>query len=68
MEFLRLHANLVDRDDGVVAPHPPIYDALRKLQHNLVASGHDVIDWEPVDHQGAWDLIVSVVSHIFLER
>lgn len=45
-------------DDGVVAPHPPIRDALARARDALLAAGHDVIDWEPVDHQVAWDLIV----------
>lgn len=60
-------------DDGVVTPHPPILDALARARDALTAAGHDVIDWEPVDHQEAWDLIVrahvpswlgSVMSHM----
>lgn len=48
-------------DDGVVAPHPPIIEALRKTQCALRAAGHDVISWDPLDnHQFAWDLIVSI--------
>ena len=46
-------------DDGVVTPHPPILDALKKVKSALLAAGHDVTAWEPVDHQEAWDLIVS---------
>jgi amidase len=46
-------------DDRVVLPHPPILDALKQVKDALVAAGHEVISWEPVDHQGAWDLIVS---------
>ena len=45
-------------DDGVVQPHPPILDALKRTRDALVASGHNVISWVPVDHQQAWDLIV----------
>ena len=53
-------------DDGVVAPHPPILDALQRTRAALTAAGHDVIDWEPVDHQEAWDLIVrSVLARIY---
>ena len=53
-------------DDGVVTPHPPILDALRRTQDALTAAGHDVIVWEPVAHQSAWDLIVrSVRARIY---
>ena len=45
-------------DDGVVAPHPPILDALKRARDALLAAGHDVISWEPLDHKAAWDLIV----------
>ncbi|KAH9858328.1 general amidase GmdA [Lenzites betulinus] len=47
-------------DDGVVAPHPPIVDALARGRDALRAAGHDVISWEPVDHQAAWDLILKL--------
>lgn len=47
------------RDDGVVAPHPPIAAQLQKTRAALLAAGHEVIDWVPMDHQEAWDLIVS---------
>ncbi|EIW63987.1 general amidase GmdA [Trametes versicolor FP-101664 SS1] len=47
-------------DDGVVAPHPPIRAALARARDALLAAGHDVIDWEPVDHQVAWDLILKL--------
>jgi len=47
-------------DDGVVAPHPPIVDALRKVKRALLAAGHEVIDWKPVDHQKAWDILVKL--------
>lgn len=45
-------------DDGVVAPHPPITQALNKYKHALARAGHDVIEWQAVDHQHGWDLIV----------
>jgi amidase len=48
-------------DDGVVAPHPPIVDALKRTRDALLAAGHEVIDWKPIEHQKAWDLIVSLV-------
>lgn len=46
-------------DDGVVKPHPPIVEALRKVKADLLSAGHSIIDWIPHDHQRAWDLIVS---------
>ena len=47
-------------DDGVVLPHPPITSALRDVKDALERAGHEVIEWEPLEHhQAAWDLIVS---------
>lgn len=46
-------------DDGVVAPHPPILDALKRTKDALLAAGHEVVPWIPMDHQKAWDIIVS---------
>ncbi|OSD06208.1 amidase [Trametes coccinea BRFM310] len=47
-------------DDGVVTPHPPILEALKRAKDALLAAGHDVITWEPVDHKEAWDLILKL--------
>ncbi|CAE6499414.1 unnamed protein product [Rhizoctonia solani] len=47
------------RDDGVVAPHPPIVAQLQKTRAALLAAGHEVVDWIPMEHQEAWDLIVK---------
>ncbi|EPT03524.1 hypothetical protein FOMPIDRAFT_1159112 [Fomitopsis schrenkii] len=47
-------------DDGVVQPHPPVLDALKRTRDALMASGHNVISWVPVDHQEAWDLILKL--------
>ncbi|EPQ60254.1 acetamidase [Gloeophyllum trabeum ATCC 11539] len=47
-------------DDGVVKPHPPILDALQRTKRALLAAGHEVINWVPLDHQAAWDLIVKL--------
>ncbi|ELU40276.1 glutamyl-tRNA(gln) amidotransferase subunit A [Rhizoctonia solani AG-1 IA] len=38
-------------DDGVVAPHPPITAELQKTRAALLAAGHEVIDWMPMEHQ-----------------
>ena len=48
-------------DDGVVTPHPPIKEALEKTRDALVAAGHNVVDWQPLQHQYAWDLIVCAL-------
>lgn len=47
-------------DDGVVAPHPPIRRAMEETKRALLAAGHEVVDYKPIDHQAAWDLIVSL--------
>ncbi|CAE6446816.1 unnamed protein product [Rhizoctonia solani] len=49
-------------DDGVVAPHPPIVEALHRVRDALVSAGHEVIDWEPMDHQQA----IDIVSRLYL--
>lgn len=46
-------------DDGVVTPDFPITQALMKYKYALIAAGHDVIDWQPLNHKEGWDLIVS---------
>lgn len=45
-------------DDGVVAPHPPITQEIKKYEAELRKAGHDVVLWEPLDHQKGWELIV----------
>jgi len=47
-------------DDGVVAPHPPILDALKRTKDALVTAGHDVVEWNPLDHEEAWNLITKL--------
>jgi len=47
-------------DDGVVAPHPPIVAALEHYKDALISAGHDVIDWQPLNHKEGWDLIVKL--------
>ncbi|CAE6460894.1 unnamed protein product [Rhizoctonia solani] len=44
-------------DDGVVAPHPPILERLQIAREALIAAGHEVIDWEPIDQLEAFQLI-----------
>ena len=56
-------------DDGVVLPHPPVLDALKRTKDALLAAGHEVIEWFPLDHQEAWDLIVSdALGHLSVIR
>jgi amidase len=48
-------------DDGIVLPHPPITNALRRVESALLAAGHDVIRWEPMGcHRAAWDFITKL--------
>ncbi|KAI0783311.1 amidase [Abortiporus biennis] len=47
-------------DDGVVRPHPPILDALKRTTDALLNAGHEVIDWVPIDHRESWDLILKL--------
>ncbi|KEP47879.1 glutamyl-tRNA(Gln) amidotransferase subunit A [Rhizoctonia solani 123E] len=48
-------------DDGVVAPHPPIIDRLNKTRDALAAAGHEVIDFEPLDHLQAFELMIKLL-------
>ena len=50
-------------DDGVFTPDPPITLALEKYRNSLIAAGHDVIDWQPLNHKEGWNLIVSCHSY-----
>ncbi|KEP48490.1 glutamyl-tRNA(Gln) amidotransferase subunit A [Rhizoctonia solani 123E] len=47
-------------DDGVVAPHPPIVERLRKTREALVAAGHEVVDWTPMDHMEAFETVAKL--------
>ncbi|CUA73351.1 Acetamidase [Aspergillus nidulans FGSC A4] [Rhizoctonia solani] len=47
-------------DDGVVTPHPLIVERLNKTQEALVAAGHEVIDWTPMDHMEAFELTAKL--------
>ena len=46
-------------DDGVVAPHPPVVQALSRVKRALIGAGHEVIDWVPLNHQEGWNLLVG---------
>lgn len=45
-------------DDGIVRPTPPVRRALRETAEKLRAAGHEVVDWEPVDHDKLTDILV----------
>ncbi|KAF8751247.1 Amidase [Rhizoctonia solani] len=47
-------------DDGVVEPHPPIIERLNKTREALITAGHEVIDWVPMDHAQAFELIPAI--------
>ncbi|KAF8560058.1 amidase [Imleria badia] len=47
-------------DDGVVAPHPPITQAVKKYEAELKKAGHEVVLWEPLDHEKGWELILKL--------
>lgn len=47
-------------DDGVVKPHPPLVREMQRAKKALLAAGHEVIDWQPLEHKEAWDLIVKL--------
>ncbi|KAK2814573.1 hypothetical protein FQN49_008149 [Arthroderma sp. PD_2] len=40
-------------NDGMVRPTPPVRRALKETAEKLRASGHEIIDWEPVGHEQA---------------
>ncbi|KAL5639457.1 hypothetical protein ACGC1H_006827 [Rhizoctonia solani] len=48
-------------DDGVVAPHPPIVEHLHKTRGALIAAGHEIIDFEPLDHLQAFELMIKLL-------
>lgn len=52
----------IEWDDGVVHPHPPITRALRQVKEKLLAAGHKVVDWQPLEHDKAYDIIGRIYS------
>ncbi|KXT11739.1 hypothetical protein AC579_5039 [Pseudocercospora musae] len=47
--------------DGVVQPQPAITRALTGVVERCRQHGMHMIDWDPVDHDQAWDLYVSLL-------
>lgn len=48
--------------DGIVMPHPPILRALQDVVEKLKkVDGVEIVDWEPYNHEEAWEII----SHLY---
>jgi amidase len=45
--------------DGIVYPTPPVARALKHTVQKLREAGHEIIDWEPIDHEEAVKILVS---------
>lgn len=55
-------------DDGVVKPHPPLVREMQRVKKALLAAGHEVIDWQPLEHQEGWDLIVRLLIDSVIQK
>jgi amidase len=48
-------------DDGVVKPHPPVIRAMNAVANGLKGiNGVEVVDWKPLMHDLAWEIIVRL--------
>ncbi len=47
----------IEWSDGVVKPHPPMIRALQIVADACKAAGMEVLDWEPYQHDKAWDIV-----------
>ncbi|KAI5289976.1 hypothetical protein KEM54_002762 [Ascosphaera aggregata] len=47
-------------DDEVVKPHPPITRALKEVAEACKKAGMKLVDWVPLHHGRAWDLISAM--------
>lgn len=47
----------IEWSDGVVKPHPPVIRAMQEVAAACKAAGMEVVDWEPLDHAKAWDIV-----------
>jgi len=50
----------VMRWDGLVRPHPPIERGMDEAVAGLRAAGHEVIEWEALDHAGAQEIVSKI--------
>ncbi|OJD12229.1 hypothetical protein AJ78_07134 [Emergomyces pasteurianus Ep9510] len=53
----KLRFGVLGSNDGTITCHPPIERALSTVTNALKAAGHDVIPWEPINHQEIVDLL-----------
>lgn len=51
-------------NDGVVQPHPPIIRALKATAKQLMAAGHEVVNWDTSLHK---EIQKTVVQMYFLD-
>jgi len=47
-------------NDGQVVPHPPVIRALETTKNALLAAGHKVIDWKPLNHASITNVALSI--------
>jgi amidase len=47
----------IEWHDGVVKPHPPMIRAMKEVAEACKAAGMEVVDWVPLDHAKAWDIV-----------
>lgn len=38
-------------NDGIVTPTPPVARALRETVSKLRTAGHEIVEWDPVEHE-----------------
>lgn len=43
--------------DGIVTPTPPVARALRETVQKLKDAGHEIVEWDPVEHREANGLL-----------
>lgn len=49
-------------DDGYVKPTPPVLRGLKHTVERLKAAGHEIIEWDPKDHER----LQSIITEFFL--
>ncbi|KAI9836453.1 MAG: hypothetical protein M1819_001485 [Sarea resinae] len=46
----KLRVGIVGNNDGLVTTHPPVERALALTRQCLEAAGHEVFEWQPIEH------------------
>jgi amidase len=49
-------------NDGTVIPTPPVTRALKETVEKLQKAGHEIVEWDPVLHPKAIELLVSFLA------